>query len=345
MKVLFLHLSDAHLLSNTFIDNKIINAQVQALNSLGEFDKCYIIFSGDLSQSGQENEYKKCSIYLGLLWKRISEKYPMSYPVNTLVVPGNHDIDFGGKARGRSEIAELLSSPVTEEMIAEELNKFNNFYSFASKYHCFSYNKLIDVKQYTIGSKKIQINLINSELFSTCKDKYGDDDKGKHLLPQNEWCRLSRGEDADLVLTVSHRGPEWFNWEDANNFKKQLYGSTDIFLYGHEHIDDLSEVCQADNHVVKSIAQGLDFKEKKISFTALLLDLYTFKAETTLFTWNEKEDFFTKVSNDEFQIEKSKNDQYLMEPSDEYVRSNTFDDNKFEHKKYFVFPGVELLNQ
>ena len=43
MKVLFLHLSDAHLLSNTFIDNKIINAQVQALNSLGEFDKCYII--------------------------------------------------------------------------------------------------------------------------------------------------------------------------------------------------------------------------------------------------------------------------------------------------------------
>ena len=54
----------------------------------------------------------------------------MSYPVNTLVVPGNHDIDFGGKARGRSEIAELLSSPVTEEMIAEELNKFNqcNYY-------------------------------------------------------------------------------------------------------------------------------------------------------------------------------------------------------------------------
>lgn len=105
MKVLFLHLSDAHLLSNTFIDNKIINAQVQALNSLGEFDKCCIIFSGDLSQSGQENEYKKCSIYLGLLWKRISDKYSMIYPANTLVVPGNHDIDFGGKARGRSEVA------------------------------------------------------------------------------------------------------------------------------------------------------------------------------------------------------------------------------------------------
>ena len=345
MKVLFLHLSDAHLCCDTFINNKIINAQVQSLNSIGEFDKCYIIFSGDLSQSGQENEYKKCSIYLGLLWKRISDKYPKSYSVNTLVVPGNHDIDFGGKPRGRSEIAELLSSPVTEEMIAEELKKFANFYNFAGKYHCFSYNKLIDVKQYAVGSKKIQINLINSELFSTCKDKHGDDDKGKHLLPQNEWCRLSRGTDADLVLTVSHRGPEWFNWEDANNFKKQLYESTDIFLYGHEHIDDLSEVCQADNHVIKSIARGLDFKGKRISFTTILVDMDTNNSETTLFTWNDKEEFFTKVSTDAFQIEKNKNDQYLMEPSDEYVRSISFDDNKFELNKYFVFPGVEILNQ
>ena len=345
MKVLFLHLSDAHLLCNTFIEDRIINAQVQALNSLGSFDKCSIIFSGDLAQAGQINEYKKCGFYLGRLWRRISDKYSMQYPVSTFVVPGNHDIDFGGKSRGRSEIAEMLSSPVTEEMIAEELKKFDNFYDFANNYHCFQYNKLVDVKQYTVGNQKIQINLINSELFSTCKDQFGDDDKGKHLLPQNEWCRLSRGADADLVLTVSHRGPEWFNWEDANNFKKQLYSSTDIFLYGHEHIDDLSEVCQADNHVIKSIAQGLDFKEKKISFTAILVDLDTNKAETTLFTWNEKEDFFTKVSNDEFQIEKNKNDQYLMEPSDEYVRGISFDDNKFELNKYFVFPGVEILNQ
>jgi len=345
MKVLFLHLSDAHLLSNTFIDDKIINAQVQALNSLGDFDKCCIIFSGDLSQSGQENEYKKCSIYLGLLWKRISDKYAMTYPANTLVVPGNHDMDFGGKTRSRSEVAELLSSPVTEEMIAEELKKFDSFYNFAGKYHCFSYNKLVDVKQYTIGSQKIQINLINSELFSICKDEYGDDDKGKHLLPQNEWCRLSRGTDTDLVLTVSHRGPEWFNWEDANNFKKQLYASTDIFLYGHEHIDDLSDVCHADNHVIKSIAQGLNFKEKKISFTAILVDLDTNVARTTLFTWNDKEDFFSKTSSDEFQIEKNKNDQYLMEPSDDYVRSISFDNNKFELDRYFVFPGVEIINK
>ena len=65
MKVLFLHLSDAHLLCNTFIEDRIINAQVQALNSLGSFDKCSIIFSGDLAQAGQINEYKKCGFYLG----------------------------------------------------------------------------------------------------------------------------------------------------------------------------------------------------------------------------------------------------------------------------------------
>lgn len=59
MKLLFLHLSDAHFKDDTFYSEKTINAQVQALNSIGDFDKCFIMFSGDLAFSGQINEYKK----------------------------------------------------------------------------------------------------------------------------------------------------------------------------------------------------------------------------------------------------------------------------------------------
>ncbi len=345
MKILFIHLSDAHLSSNTTIKRKIVNAQVQALNSIGKFDKCFIAFSGDLAQSGAANDYKTCNYYLGVLWKQICEKFTMTHPISTIVVPGNHDMDFGGKPRNRSEVAELLSAPVTNEIIAEELKKFDNFYDFAKKYHCFQYNKLLDVKQYPVGDKKIQINLINSELFSTYRDEYGDDDKGKHLLPETEWGRLSRDPNADLALTISHRGPEWFNWECANNFKKHLYSSTDLFLYGHEHIDDISSVCHSDNHLVKSIAQGIDFKNNNAYFTTLLVDLDNSTVKTTLFSWNEKEEFFSAIATDQFIIEKDKTSQYLMEPSDEYVKCISFDDNKYALDKYFVFPGMEILNQ
>ena len=50
MKLLFIHLSDAHLRDKTYIDENIISAQVQAINSLGKFDKCCIVFSGDLDR-------------------------------------------------------------------------------------------------------------------------------------------------------------------------------------------------------------------------------------------------------------------------------------------------------
>lgn len=75
MKILLIHLSDAHLKDNTYIDEKIINAQVQAINSLGKFDKCCIVFSGDLAYSGQENEYKKAKFYLGNLWRKLTNKF------------------------------------------------------------------------------------------------------------------------------------------------------------------------------------------------------------------------------------------------------------------------------
>ena len=345
MKSLIIHLSDAHLKDKTYIEEKIINAQIQALNAIDSFDKCFIVFSGDLAYSGQENEYKKASLYLGKLWKKISDKYQSTYPVNTLVVPGNHDVDFNREKRNRSDIAQLLSSSVSESIIVDELKKFSNFYDYVEKYHCFQYNRLIDVKTYDMFGKKIQINLVNSEMFSTCNDEFGDDDKGLHMLPEEEINKLSRKQDVDLVITVSHRGPEWFNWEASNNLKKQLYANTDLFLYGHEHVDDLSCVYQSENHLIKSIARGIDFKNKKISFTTLLVDLDTNIVNSILWDWDDQSSLFRQMSSQKFFIEKEKNTQYLMEPSTEYIDSISFDKNRCSFDKYFVFPGVEIINQ
>lgn len=345
MKILFIHLSDAHLKDSVYIDERIIDAQVQALNAVGDFDKCCLVVSGDLAYSGQINEYKKCSFYLGRLWRKIKDKFSMKYPVSTLVVPGNHDMDFGGTPRSRSEVVELLSKKVNNGMIVDELKKFDNFYSFAERYHCFQYNKLVDVKTFDVEGKKIQVNLINSELFSTYKDSLGDDDKGKHFLPESEWGKLARGQNVDLVITISHRGPEWFNWENANSFKTYLYSSTDLFLYGHEHVDDISEVCHADNHLVKSIAQGIDFCDRNIAFTTLLVDLENNVSNTVLFYWDKTANAFIRKVCQEFVIEKNKDSQYLLEPSHEYVKSISVDENNFSRNNYFVFPGIEIIGQ
>ena len=142
MKTLFLHLSDAHFKSDTFYSEKIVNSQVQALNSVGDFNACFIMFSGDLSFSGQKNEYRKAFSYIKKLHNAISSKYQLDYYVTTLIVPGNHDINFEGKGRDRSEIRKMLNEEKADELIDSELQLFDNFYSEMDYYKSFISNKL-----------------------------------------------------------------------------------------------------------------------------------------------------------------------------------------------------------
>lgn len=171
MKVLFLHLSDAHFKENTYYADKILNAQVQALNSVGEFSACFILFSGDLAFSGKVNEYRKACSYLRKLRTAIASKFQIdSYHINTLIVPGNHDMVFDGDNRDRTEIRQMLNQGKADELIDTELQRFNNFYAEMPYYKLYISNKLCDYKIYEIDGKRIQINLINSELFSSCND-------------------------------------------------------------------------------------------------------------------------------------------------------------------------------
>lgn len=343
MKLLFVHLSDAHFTSEDQYMRKYIDAQVQSLNLIADFDKCCIIFSGDLAFSGKRNEYKQCRKYLGGLWRGIKDKFPKDERIETFIVPGNHDIDFNGAKRSRVEINELFADGVTDDILQHELMLFENFYELADYYHCFQNNKLIDIKTFKLGNKKIQINLINTELFSTCGDEYGDDDKGKHYMPIYEWNKLSRGKDVNLVVTVAHHGPEWFNWEAANKFREELYNSSDIFLYGHEHITDISQICSKDEYVLKSIANGIDFKKSNMVYTTLLIDFEAQTATATVFKWDETNSLFVRSEIGTHELTQNRTGLYLIRPSSEYLKSISFDDRKQELKKYFVFPGIEIL--
>lgn len=341
MKVLFLHLSDAHFKDNTSVSDKIVNAQVQSLNSLGDFDACYIMFSGDLAFSGQGNEYKKVFLYLKKLRSKIIEKYGLYYFVNTLIVPGNHDIDFNGERRDRSEIRQILNEEKVDELIDSELEKFNNFYNQMPYFKIYGDNKLCDCKIFETKGKRIQINLINSELFSACNDSIHDDDKGLHYLPSSVWENLSRRKDVDLVITMSHRGPEWFDWTTSQAFKKHLLNNADVFLYGHEHFDEVENLCQKDNALLRSIAQGMDFAQKNISYTTLLVDFDSNQILTKMFEWNKDNEMFRGRNDSVFEISKEHNSQYLIEPNDNFRKEMSMDEDGQNISKYYVFPGVE----
>ena len=92
MKILFLHLSDAHLKQDTNLNEINTNALVNSLSQMGEFDECVLVFSGDIVNSGNENEYKVAGGMFGKILKGINDKYfDGKKHIQTLIVPGNHD--------------------------------------------------------------------------------------------------------------------------------------------------------------------------------------------------------------------------------------------------------------
>ena len=73
---------------------------------------------------------------------------------------------------------------------------------------------------------------------------------------------------------------------------KNIYNLIDVFLYGHEHFDAVENLCQKDNFLVKSIAQGMDFSQKNISYTTILVDFDSNQISTKMFEWNKDNEMF-----------------------------------------------------
>lgn len=104
MKILFLHLSDAHLEDKTDLRVINVNAIINALKQIGDFDECALIFSGDVARKGDKNAYANAGKLVGYIAKGISQQYINNKFVHTLIVPGNHDNLVKNKERNNLEL-------------------------------------------------------------------------------------------------------------------------------------------------------------------------------------------------------------------------------------------------
>lgn len=185
MKILFLHLSDAHLTQETSLTKINPNAIANSLVQMGAFDECVLVFSGDIVNSGNKNEYKVAEYLFGRIIKSINDKYfDGNKHIQTLIVPGNHDNAVKNKSRSRNDIIGFYKDKNIDRHYYEDLDELENFYAFAKRNYCFTHNKNIHVRNLTFGSFKIKVNLINSATFSLLGSENGD--KGLHYLPHKE---------------------------------------------------------------------------------------------------------------------------------------------------------------
>lgn len=342
MKILFLHLSDAHLTQDINFGEININAIVNALSQMGDFDECVLVFSGDITNSGNENEYKVAERMFGRILKGIKDKYfdGKKY-IQTLIVPGNHDNLARNPDRKREEIIGFYKNKNTENYYYNELVELENFYKFANRNYCFRRNKIIEVRSLRFGSFTIKVNLINSAPFSLLKSENGD--KGLHYLPYKEIAKFDFDNQENYTISIIHHGPEWFADEIKKVLYNKFYESTDLLFVGHEHFSLNETKTVNGKHIDISSGVALYGTKTEHGFNALVLDTNNTSLIEYKFNYNGK---IYKPSREP--VIKNENinfrGKYKFTHTPEYKKYLECDIGQREgnnYLDYFVFPSLE----
>ncbi len=329
MKTLFVQLSDLHCdCSKGFPTNKIDMA-ISALKTLGSVDNAVLIFTGDLTNSADANEFKTGRRIIGKFLKDISQSFNCGF-IKTKIVPGNHDMFLPEGSRGSKEI-EYWNK---DEHLIEELDRLTNFFDYSKSKNCFDSNKLYDVKTEKIGTENIQFCLINSAPYSTRRHE----DKQLHYLPEYVFDKLNRNPETDLKISLMHHSYEWCEWKTKTSLKKVLE-QDDIVFFGHDHKSEAYSMIKSTGETI-NIIMGGRFNlsvDQESAFNALVYDSDIKEFLVYRFEWNIDSQIFCKqhLGN----IPKKSN---IMRPTDEYLNKLLEDKHKISDyfTDYYVLPKL-----
>lgn len=345
MRILFLHLSDAHLKESTKVDDINVNAIVASLTQIKGFEECVIVFSGDIVNEGKKNEYKVAEMFMGRLITGIRNKYLKEKKIYTMMVPGNHDNLLKEPNRDMAVLKSYYTDGKLEEHFEEEIQQLENFYEFSGRNGSFRYKKIIEVKKRDIGGITIKFNLINSAPFSLLGSDNGD--KGMHYLPQEELNKLDYNNDVRYTISIIHHGPEWFSNKTKELLYEKIYANSDLVFVGHEHYSkNETKTVNGKNRVDISSGIALYGTKTEHGYNALILDTEKCNLKGYKFIYNGA---IYKPIETPILV----NNNVVFKGRNNFIHTETFkcflmhDVGQWEgenYLNYFVFPLLEAKN-
>ncbi len=342
MNQYFLIIGDIHLKETQKFDYEVLNAVANLFNNMQDVGGISIIIAGDVAYSAKKSEYLHFGKLLASLISFIKKALNKRVYINVYMVPGNHDINFDNKTRNRLDVLSMLNNGTIEENIGKELVNFNNFYELAGRNNCFKKNKIIDTLFINDQFKKpvVQVNLLNSELFSTLRDVNGDDDKGVHYFPENEFDKIKKIKSVDFVVTIMHRSPEWFNYEDMSKLKHSIYKYSNILVFGHDHLVDSYDAIKNDENLLVINPGVFDFGQNVYHCSLLKIDSITRNYLLKNYTWDNNDKIFisNNSQNNKLNVVNESNLLPISEFSDEFYKLDNY-----ELDDVFTFPDLDKI--
>lgn len=331
MKILFLQISDMHCKSGDQDLRQKISKIAPALKEIEHFDQIIFVFSGDLANTADENEYKTARSVIGQLLSTLSNTFNCGL-IKSFIIPGNHDIKLSDNCRSCEDILNFNKA----EKLESEIKLMDNFFKYSTSKGCFTENKIVDVHYILFDKKKFKVCLLNSAPFSTKLSN----DKELHFLSDYVSEKLIREDDVDFQITVIHHSYEWFDWSSKEMLKNHLH-SNDLVLFGHEHEAE-SFTQNSYNGTKLNVIMGGEFSlglENPASFNAIVFDTENMEFQQNEFVWNKNNCIFKTKNPVKFKKYK-----IPLEPTEQYIKVLLKDKQNISDlfTDYYVFPKLAV---
>lgn len=305
MRISFLHLSDFHLNDSKGVHPAKIQAIVDSLGVYTPIEGIVIVLSGDIAATGQANQYKIAATFLKRLIPEIRRKYSISEKnTKILIVPGNHDIDWGRSTRLDSSKIRSFDEKERALHLQQELKSMKNYFSFSDRNGCFfpywmhiPFGQLVTRKiLHFDNGYRIEANLLNTAPFSC------DSDDGLHYLPEDAIHSLTTESNADFSLVVMHHSPDWFEFSQKKELENTLSKRCSLAFYGHEHFPGTQNVLYDNGNRIVKQAGGAWWQSSVPTLSdyyAALFDTESRKYFLNKFSWNADRSAFVATMKQE----------------------------------------------
>ncbi len=237
-----LHISDLHASNTESTDRRVLTeAMLSDAAALTEDEPLdLIIFSGDLADSGQAEEYE---IARELLIDPLMDRFGVN-PGQLILVPGNHDVNRDGirefieqglteNLKAHEHVSRLLESDRDLADATERLEAWKRFHTdfYADEHRPTEPGPLAFVHKLTVQGRSVGIAALDSAWRSSSPK-----DEGNLLLGSRQVePALAAIEDDDLRFVVVHHPLAWIAPFDADRAREEFARRGVIVFFGHEH--------------------------------------------------------------------------------------------------------------
>ena len=363
MKVAILHLSDLHISTDNaqwIIDRAHQVANAVKLNC-ADSQKIYVVVSGDIANKALPEEYEQAITFFTRLKSGLSNNYNGQIPVESriLCVPGNHDVWL----KEEDDVRKILLQHVSDNYPTLSDSIFTAIVATQSNYAEFikrinedeSYKPaLLSTFDDTVGDYNIRFNLYNTAWMCGLKDQ-----PGTIYMPTGAVKKPTK--ETDLVISVMHHYYNWLALEKQNktNFMRNVGGSSNILLYGHEH--EVVTTGKTDNITKGFISEyeGAAFysKEKETGvqqsqFQLLVIDTDQSTCHQTAYKYYPK-DFIYRADLSQALTISTESKTGAFRSNIEYTRNldemptpiYNHEKEKLKLSEIFIYPDLESMNE